>query len=135
MFLSFDNHPLFTTKSNSPIIITNANDDTYNYLFENALMKRHQMLKINESKRQEVVVPLSNNEDRVHATSEQWAKLVDWLFEIVSVLDKSSRSVFMAMGYIDMVISNTKVRDHQCFTSLSFSSLSQHTYTTIVYSQ
>ena len=35
--------------------------------------------------------------------------LVDWVFEIVCVFEKSTQIVFMAMGYVDQYFSITKV--------------------------
>ena len=73
-------------------------------ILDNKICKRYGILKQNES-----IVQL--NDKRTHATAEQWANLVDWLFEIVTVFEKSTQSVFMAMNYVDLFISKTKVRN------------------------
>jgi len=38
---------------------------------------------------------------RQHIKPEQWAMLVDWLFEIICVFEKNTRVVFTAMGLLD----------------------------------
>ncbi len=48
-------------------------------------------------------------DNRVHTKSGQWEKIVDWLFEIITVFEKSSQIVFMAMGYLDQYIGNSQV--------------------------
>jgi len=50
------------------------------------------------------------NDNRQHIKSEQWAMLVDWLFEIVYVFEKSTQIVFMAMGFVDQYFSITKMK-------------------------
>lgn len=65
--------------------------------------RRFEILKQKESR-----IELVNN--RVHATSEQWGKIVDWLFEIITVFEYSSQIVFISMGYMDQYISNSQVR-------------------------
>ena len=48
-------------------------------------------------------------DSRQHIKPEQWAMLVDWLFEIVCVFEKGTRIVFAAMGFLDQYSSQVKV--------------------------
>lgn len=60
---------------------------------------RFEILKQNELKRLQ------------HGINKRtWIKIVDWLFEIISVFEKKSLTVYMAMQYFDIYLSDTKVR-------------------------
>lgn len=43
---------------------------------------------------------------------DQWAKLVDWMIEIVDVFDKHPRTAFLAMDYFHKFIASVKVSKH-----------------------
>lgn len=47
-----------------------------------------------------------DNNNKITSIQEQ---IVDWLFEVVTVLEKNPRSVFMAMKYLE-IFTNSKVR-------------------------
>ena len=97
--LALVKHPFFSATNNSL-------DDVMSDIMEGRWLESErreqlQRLKMMESS----MMPL--DEHRAHLASEERAAIVDWLFEIVSVFDKSTRSVFIAMAYLDKAISRS----------------------------
>ena len=50
------------------------------------------------------------NVNRNRIGESNWTILVDWVLEIITVFEKSTRVAFLAMSYFDKFLAKTKVR-------------------------
>ena len=89
----------------------------HNYNIAKALMEL-ETHKTKLSKSSTILLPNQegaiNKLDKNYIKIDHWAKLVDWMIEIVDVFEKHPRTAFLAMDYFHKFVSNVKVRIISC---------------------